>query len=237
MDRSVIRENIVELRGEIYSAAVKAGRNPADIEIVAVTKNVPVETISLAVEEGLLNLGENRVQELISKHHHFGQDVRWHLIGHLQTNKVKAVVGKTSLIHSLDSWRLAVEIDRRSGELGLVTDVLVQVNVSGEETKYGLNPEEVSDFIKDAAGLGGIAVRGLMTVAPYVDDPEEVRPVFRALRGLFGDLRKRFPGVPMSYLSMGMTNDYRVAVEEGANILRVGTGIFGERPGGKAAGD
>lgn len=236
VDRSVISENISGLRADIHRAAVKAGRSPADIEIVAVTKNVPVENITVAVEEGILDLGENRVQELVAKQPHLGQHVRWHLIGHLQTNKVRAVVGRIKLIHSLDSWRLAAEIDRRSGELAVVTAVLIQVNVSGEETKYGLNPEEVPDFIKDCAGLGGISIRGLMTVAPYVDDPEEVRPVFRDLRIMFEDLRKRFPGVPMSYLSMGMTNDYLVAVEEGANILRVGSGIFGERPG-RRAGD
>lgn len=235
MEMSVVRENISRLRGEIFRAAVKAGRNPADIEIIAVTKNVPVETISIAVEEGLLNLGENRVQELTAKRPYLGQNVRWHLIGHLQTNKVRMVVGKVSLIHSLDSWRLAVEIDRRSKDLGVVSDVLLQVNISGEDTKYGLNPAEVPDLIKDAASLGGISIRGLMTVAPYVDDPEEVRPVFRELRSLFEYLRNNSQGVSMSYLSMGMTNDYQVAVEEGANLLRLGTGIFGDRPGGKAA--
>ncbi|MCL6477239.1 MAG: YggS family pyridoxal phosphate-dependent enzyme [Peptococcaceae bacterium] len=229
MERSGIKENLAVLRGNVLAAAVKAGRNPADIKIVAVSKNVPVDRMLTAVEEGVTDLGENRVQELLSKQPHFGSGVRWHLIGHLQTNKVKAVVGRVELIHSLDSWRLAVEIDRRSGEAGVVSEVLVQVNASGEKTKYGLNPVEVPDFIAGTRELPGLAVRGLMTIAPLVDDPEEVRPVFRCVRDLFFDIKQRMPFVSMTYLSMGMTDDYLVAVEEGANILRVGTGIFGAR--------
>lgn len=225
-----VKENLARLREEVFAAAVKAGRNPADIKIIAVTKNISVERISEAVREGAADLGENRVQELLAKQPFFGARVRWHLIGHLQTNKVKAVVGRINLIHSLDSWHLAGEIDRRSREAGVVTEALVQVNVSGEKTKYGLSPEEAPDFIGQAAlDLPGLSVRGLMTIAPLVDDPEEVRPVFRELRNLFGRIRKKIPSVPMEYLSMGMTNDYRVAVEEGSNILRVGTAIFGAR--------
>lgn len=234
MERTDIRDNIISLRGEVYKAAEKVGRSPAGIKVVAVTKNVPVEVISMALGEGVTDLGENRVQELLAKDPHIDRGVNWHLIGHLQTNKVKTVVGKIKLIHSLDSWRLAVEIHRRSGEMGIVSGVLVQVNVSGEKSKYGLSPAEVPDFIKDASDLGGIAIRGLMTVAPMVDNPEEVRPVFRELRVLFEGIKRAFPGVPMEYLSMGMTDDYRVAVEEGSNILRVGTGIFGVRAVGKA---
>ncbi|MFZ5631579.1 MAG: YggS family pyridoxal phosphate-dependent enzyme [Bacillota bacterium] len=229
MERSGIKENLAVLRGKVLAAAVKAGRNPADIKIVAVSKNVSVDRMLTAVEEGVTDLGENRVQELLSKQPHFGPWVRWHLIGHLQTNKVKAVVGRVNLIHSLDSWRLAVEIDRRSVEAGVVSEVLVQVNASGEKTKYGLSPVEVPDFITGARDLPGLAVRGLMTIAPMVDDPEEVRPVFKRLRDLFTGIKQRMPFVPMTYLSMGMTNDYPVAVEEGANVLRVGTGIFGAR--------
>ncbi len=229
MDRSDIRDNIIRLRREVYMTAANVGRSPSGIKIVAVTKNVPVEAILIALEEGVTDLGENRVQELLAKEPIISREVNWHLIGHLQTNKVKTVVGKTKLIHSLDSWRLALEIHRRSADLGIVSGVLVQVNVSGEKSKYGLSPAEVPDFIADASDLGGIAIRGLMTVAPVVDDPEEVRPVFRDLRGLFEGIRQTVPGVTMEYLSMGMTGDYRVAVEEGANILRVGTGIFGGR--------
>ncbi|MFZ5596370.1 MAG: YggS family pyridoxal phosphate-dependent enzyme [Bacillota bacterium] len=225
-----LTEKLDKIRQEIYNSAVKAGRKAADIKIVAVTKNVTVERIAEAVRGGVYDLGENRVQELLSKQPHLGPGVRWHLIGHLQTNKVRAVVGKTVLIHSLDSWRLAVELDGRSTERGIVTDVLVQVNVSGEDTKYGLSVRETADFIKEVSGLSGISVRGLMTIAPQVSDPEQVRPVFRELRSLYDNIKSReIPRVSMDFISMGMTNDYRVAVEEGANILRIGTGIFGER--------
>ncbi len=225
----IIRENLNVLRREISIAAAKAGRKPGGIKIVAVSKGVPVGHMAAALEQGITNLGENRAQELLAKQPHFGPGVRWHLIGHLQTNKVKAVVGKVKLIHSLDSWRLAAEIDRRSREAGVVTEVLVQVNVSGEKSKYGLSPVEAPDFIGDGLSLKGLSVKGLMTIAPYTDDPEEVRPVFVRLRNLFADIRDKMPESSMTYLSMGMTNDYRIAVEEGANILRVGTGIFGAR--------
>ncbi len=229
MDRSVVRENIARLRGQVLAAAVKAGRNPADIKIIAVTKNVPEERMLEALREGITELGENRVQDLLAKQPRFGPGVHWHLIGHLQTNKVKSVVGRVDLIHSLDSWRLACELDRRSREAGLVSEVLVQVNVSGEKSKHGLDPTEVPDFIRSGLDLAGISVRGLMTIAPLVDDPEEVRPVFRDLKRLFDSIRLSIPAVSMTYLSMGMTNDYRVAVEEGANMLRVGTAIFSGR--------
>lgn len=229
MEGPVIRENLSRLRAEIFTAAVKAGRNPADIKIIAVSKNVSKDRIREALIEGVTDLGENRVQELLTKQPNFGPGIRWHLIGHLQTNKVKSVVGKIVLIHSLDSWRLACEIDSRSREAGVVSGVLVQVNVSGEESKYGLSPAEVPDFIESGLDLPGISIRGLMTVAPMVDKPEEVRPVFKNLKILFDKIKIMMPAVPMTYLSMGMTSDYRVAVEEGANVLRVGTGIFGAR--------
>ena len=225
----MISENISRLRAEVASAAVKAGRNPADIKIIAVTKNVPLESVLEARREGMADLGENRVQELLAKQPLAGPGARWHLIGHLQTNKVRLVVGRVSLIHSLDSWRLACEIDRRSRESGVISEVLVQVNVSGEKSKYGLGPAEVQDFIESALDLPGISVRGLMTVAPLVADPEESRPVFRGLKNLYHSISWRLPAAPLAYLSMGMTNDYRVAVEEGANLLRVGTAIFGAR--------
>lgn len=225
-----IKENLARLRQEVFTAAVKAGRNPADIRIIAVTKNMSVDRMSEAAAEGVADFGENRVQELLAKQPHFGPGVQWHLIGHLQTNKVKAVVGRIKLIHSLDSWQLACEIDRRSGEAGIVSEVLVQVNVSGEKSKYGLIPGEVPDYIASAGReLPGLSIRGLMTIAPLVDDPEEARPVFRDLKNLFDSIKNKMPFIPAVYLSMGMTGDYRVAVEEGANILRVGTGIFGSR--------
>lgn len=224
----MVRENLREIRGEIEKAAMKAGRNPADIKIIAVTKNIIIDRIVPVINEGLTDLGENRVQEFLEKQPLLGTDIQWHLIGHLQTNKVKAVVGKISLIHSLDSWRLALEIDKKSKEADVVQEVLVQVNVSGENTKYGLSPQEVYDFVRDGHDLKGITIRGLMTIAPFVNDPEEVRPYFRELRDLLNRLRKKMPALPMTLLSMGMTNDYQVAVEEGANILRIGTGIFSD---------
>lgn len=227
MDRSTIEENLIRLRSEIFNVAGKADRS-ADIQLVAVSKNVSVERIQMALQAGVTDLGENKVQELLAKQPHFGQ-VNWHLIGHLQVNKVKKLVGRTRLIHSLDSWRLAEEIDRRSREMGIVSEVLVQVNISGEDTKAGMVPSDVSGFIRALTDLPGLSVRGLMTVAPLVDDPELVRPIFKELRELFSDVKNRVVGVKMKYLSMGMTNDYRVAIEEGANILRVGTGIFGDR--------
>ncbi len=168
--------------------------------------------------------------ELLAKQPLVGSGVRWHFIGHLQTNKVKPLVGKIYLIHSLDSWKLALEINRRSGEAGVISEALVQVNVSGEKSKHGLGPGEAAEFIASAAtDLPGVSVRGLMTMAPLVDDPEEARPVFRKLKELFVRIKQQVPEVPMEYLSMGMTGDYRVAVEEGSNMIRVGTGIFGGR--------
>lgn len=230
MNGIFVKENLARLRRVVNETALKAGRNPDDINILAVTKTVPVEQAAVVVKEGIKNLGENRVQELVAKYPFFGPPVQWHLIGHLQTNKVKAVVSRVHLIHSLDSWRLAEEIDRRSRQFEKVTDVLVQVNVSGEKSKYGLKPAEVTDFVIAAQDLTGISVKGLMTVAPMVGDPEEVRPVFRELYYLYRDIKKmEISGLQMSYLSMGMSNDYQVAIEEGANILRIGSGIFGPR--------
>lgn len=225
----MVKENIARLQGEIYRTAIQAGRNPADIRIIAVTKNVPVDRIIPALGEGVTDLGENRVQELLDKQPGLDPGLRWHMIGHLQTNKVKSIIGKIFLIHSLDSWRLAVEIDGRSREAGIVSEVLVQVNVAGEETKYGLEPLEVADFIREGMSLKGLSIKGLMTIAPYTGDPGEVRPVFAKLRGLFNDIRNKMPEVPLTHLSMGMTNDFLVAVEEGATLLRIGTGIFGGR--------
>ena len=229
MEQYGIKENILRLRKEVFTAALKAGRNPDDIKIIAVTKHVSIERIREAVQEDIIDLGENRVQELLTKQPHLGPGINWHHIGHLQTNKVKSVVGQVSLIHSLDSWRLACDIDRRSREIGIVSDVLVQVNVSQEESKYGLNPAEVMDFVGSGRNLAGLSFKGLMTIAPLVEDPEKVRRYFRELKKLYDLIRERVPEVPMVYLSMGMSNDYCIAVEEGANILRVGTAIFGSR--------
>ncbi|RKO67430.1 YggS family pyridoxal phosphate-dependent enzyme [Desulfofundulus salinus] len=224
-----VRENLSHVIEQVTKAAKKAGRDPGSVKLVAVTKNVSVDIMREALAAGINAFGENRVQELVVKHPQLPVDVEWHLIGHLQTNKVKYIVDKVRLIHSLDSWRLAREISRRAQEQGLTVEVLVQVNISGEQTKYGLPPAEVRNFIAGVAELPGICVRGLMTIAPLVPDPEEVRPVFRELYQMVGWLKQELPGIPLDFLSMGMSNDFTVAVEEGANIIRVGSAIFGPR--------
>lgn len=224
-----VRANLQQVLERVAAAAARAGRRPEEIKLVAVTKGVPVEVMKEALAAGVKAFGENRAQELAAKYPLFPPGVEWHFIGHLQTNKVKQVMERACLIHSLDSWRLALEISKRAKERGKTVPVLVQVNVSGEKTKYGLAPGEVKDFLLEVSALPGIAVRGLMTIAPLVDDPEEARPVFRELCRLAARLRAELPAVDLELLSMGMSNDYTVAVEEGANIIRVGSAIFGPR--------
>ncbi|MDI6632416.1 MAG: YggS family pyridoxal phosphate-dependent enzyme [Bacillota bacterium] len=224
----VIGRNLQRVREEIARAARRAGRDPAEIKIVAVSKGVPVAAVRTAQALGLTAFGESRVQEFVRKYREIGDQVEWHFIGYLQRNKVKYLLGRVQLIHSLDRWNLAVELDRRGVKRGVVFDVLVQVNIAREPGKHGLYEEEVRDFLAAAADLAGVRVRGLMTLAPYVQDPEEARPVFRRLRELAGRCRD-VPGVMMEFLSMGMTQDFAVAVEEGANLVRIGTAIFGFR--------
>jgi len=228
---SDIRENLRRVQEEAAAAARRAGRLPGEVQLVAVTKTVPPERIKEALAAGVTACGENRVQELLVKQPLLPPGVQWHLIGHLQTNKVKSVIGRVALIHSLDSLHLAREIGRRSLERGWTAQALVQVNVAGEPTKYGLAPAEVADFLAECLSIEGLRIRGLMTIAPLVPRAEEVRPVFRALRLLAEKIRGDIPGVSMDFLSMGMTNDFTVAIEEGASIIRVGTAIFGSREG------
>ena len=225
-----LERSISEVRRRIREAARRSGREEKEITLVAVSKTVGVEEITRAAALGITDFGENRVQEFLPK---FKQlpDLRWHFIGHLQTNKVKDVVGKACLIHSLDRWRLAEYIDDKARSLGIsVIDVLVEVNVSGEASKYGMLPQDVPSFLDAVDGLERIRVRGLMTVAPQVDDPELVRPVFKELRDIFDNIKKKgYRNTQMLYLSMGMTQDFEVAIEEGSNMVRVGTAIFGTR--------
>ncbi len=224
-----IIDNIGEVRERVRKSAEKVGRDPDEIKIVAVTKTVPVEKIKLAVESGLTILGENRVQELLEKDPALS-GVEWHLIGHLQTNKVKYIVDKVSMLHSLDSIGLAGEISKRMNTLGRVMEVLVQVNVAGEESKFGIKPSEAVGFVDAVRKLPGLKLKGLMTIAPMVTDPEETRPVFRQLKNLAEEIKTMgYPEVEMSHLSMGMSNDYKVAVEEGATLIRLGSTIFGSR--------
>ena len=223
-----IKNNLEIIKEKIKKAALKANRNPEEIKLVAVTKTATIEQIKEAISAGVKIIGENKVQEAKEKYQILSADIEWHLVGHLQTNKVKYAIEIFDLIHSVDSIKLAEEIDRRSQQFGMITNVLVEVNVSGEETKYGIKPEEVEYFLKEISEFSRIKVRGLMTIAPITEDKEEVRPYFRKLRELSKEIkRKNIKNVKMDYLSMGMTEDFEVAIEEGANMVRIGRGIFG----------
>ncbi|MBA1333768.1 MAG: UPF0001 protein YggS [Firmicutes bacterium] len=226
-----IRSNIQEIEYRIAKAASMAGRSRDEIKLVGVTKTVGIETIKEAIEAGINVIGENRVQEMEEKYGKLlDYPLEWHLIGHLQSNKVKYIVDKVDLIHSIDRMSVVEEIEKRAAGIDRRVDVLLQVNVSGEETKFGIPPEKLMGFIDRARQCKFMNIKGLMTIAPYTEDPETVRPVFRKLHEIFMELKeKKLDGVSMEYLSMGMTGDFEVAIEEGANIVRIGSGIFGER--------
>ena len=232
-----IKENINNIMERVSKAAIRSGRNAEMVKVVAVTKNVEADRILEAINTNVLDLGENRVQELVRKFEELsnktnliGKSINWHLIGHLQKNKVKYIADKVKMIHSLDSLGLAREINNRMEKIQKVMNVLVQINVALEESKFGIKPYEVEDFINELRQFNHIKVKGLMTVAPKTSQPEEVRPVFRELKKIFIDIsRKNIDNIDMVYLSMGMSNDFEVAIEEGANIIRVGTSIFGKR--------
>lgn len=227
---SYLTENLHQVREMIREAAIRAGRNPADVSLIAVSKTVPVDVLRETVEAGILTFGENRVQELTEKYPQLPPEINWHLIGHLQTNKVKYIVDKVALIHSLDRFPLAEEINRRGEQKGQIINTLVQVNVAGEDTKFGLPPGEVKGFVEEVSCLPFVRICGLMTIAPYVTNPEEVRPVFRELRiqaNKFSEDKVR--GFAGNLLSMGMSGDFTVAIEEGANLVRIGSKIFGAR--------
>ena len=216
-----IAENIRMIEAEKADAATRSGRKPEDVLLCAVTKNHIPEEINQAIEAGVTDIGENRVQELLDKYDKVAP-VRWHMIGHLQTNKVKYIIDKVCLIHSVDSFKLAEEIDKRAALHGITMDILLEVNAAEDEAKFGVDLESTEKLL--------INVRGLMTIAPFEEDPEEVRPYFSSMRKLYEELSKiDHPRVNFSYLSMGMSNDRVVAVEEGATIIRVGTAIFGAR--------
>lgn len=226
----MIKENLSRIQQYIDEAAGRVGRAGATVTLVAVTKTQPVENIQQVVDAGVLDLAENRVQELVTKFPLVEGDIRWHLIGSLQTNKVKQIIDKVYLIHSLDRWSLAEEIDQRAGQHGLVCRVLIQVNVSGELSKQGISPEEVPDFVRRAASLSGLSICGLMTMAPFFTEPEDTREVFRKLKDLAQSVANmNLPGVSMDCLSMGMSNDFQVAIEEGATMVRIGSDIFNPR--------
>ena len=226
----MIRENISEVKEKIRAACEKSGHSPEDVTLIAVSKTKPVSAIREAYEAGIRDFGENKVQELMEKIPALPSDIRWHMIGHLQRNKVKYLIGRVALIHSVDSLRLAEEISRESLRKGVETDLLMEVNIAGEESKYGVVPSDAALLAESIAALPAVRLKGLMTVAPYVESPEKNRLYFQKLRELSVDIsRKNIDNVSMNVLSMGMTGDYGIAVEEGAVYVRVGTGIFGER--------
>jgi len=226
----VIEANLKEVEQNILTACNKCGRSREEVTLIAVSKTKPVSMLEEAHSAGIRNFGENKVQEMCEKYEVMEKDIRWHMIGHLQTNKVKYLIGKTSLIHSVDSYKLACEIEKQAAKHNCIMDILIEVNIAEEETKFGLSEEEVIDLVKQIAQLPHVRIKGLMTVAPYVVDSEENRPFFRKIKQLSVDINNQnIDNVSMNILSMGMTGDYMVAIEEGATMVRVGTGIFGER--------
>lgn len=226
----MIRTQLEEVQERIRKACQRSGRSPEDVTLIAVSKTKPVSMIREAMEAGQTVFGENKVQELCAKYKELPKDLSWHMIGHLQRNKVKYIADKAALIHSVDSLRLAETIEQEGARHNRVIPVLIEVNVAQEESKFGVSLEETLPLIEEIAGMPHVKIRGLMTIAPFVENPEENRPVFAALRQLSVDIKgKNMNNVDMDILSMGMTNDYEVAVEEGATMVRVGTGIFGAR--------
>lgn len=225
-----IADNLKTVADRIASAAKSSGRDLSSVKLVVVTKTVDVDRIREAVDAGASILGENRVQEAKEKIEKLGPIASWHLIGHLQTNKAKYAVKLFYLIHSVDSLELAKEIDKQAAKIGKVQDVLIEVSISGEASKAGVAPENAAALIKDAVKLKNISIKGLMTIPPFSDNPEDSRPYFKKLRELSESVaRENIPGVSMKELSMGMSGDFEVAIEEGSTMVRVGTAIFGKR--------
>ena len=226
----MIRDQLHEVETRIQAACARAGRKREEVTLIAVSKTKPVEVLREAYDLGVRVFGENKVQELTEKFGALPTDIHWHMIGHLQTNKVKYIVEKAELIHSVDSFRLAQAIEKEAAKRGLTSDILVEVNVAEEESKFGVRVNEVISFIETLAQFPHLHVCGLMTIAPFVENPEENMPIFKNLHKLSVDIaHKNIDNVNVNILSMGMTNDYEVAIEEGATMVRVGTGIFGAR--------
>lgn len=227
----MLKENYEEVRRKIDEACKRTGRNPADVTLIAVSKTKPLSDIEEIIRDtSAIDFGENKVQELVEKYENVSKPVNWHMIGHLQTNKVKYIVDKVCMIHSVDSLNLAKTIEKEASKRNVTVNVLIEVNVAQEESKFGVSVDEVLPLINEIKNLQHVRVKGLMTIAPFVDDPEDNRVYFRKLRDLSLDIQsKSIDNIDMSVLSMGMTNDYEVAVEEGATLVRVGTGIFGAR--------
>jgi PLP dependent protein len=224
----MVAENVKNLQDRIASQCKLVGRNPAEITMIAVTKTYSIDHIQEAVHAGLYHIGENYVQEMQEKHNSLHDDkIKWHFIGHLQTNKVKYIIDWVYFIHSVDSLSLAQEISKRAERIGQNINTLVEVNTSGEESKYGIFPDQTEELVKSIVKLPHINLDGLMTIGPFLPDPESSRPAFRMLKEIKQNIEQK--GIPLRHLSMGMSNDFEVAIEEGATMLRIGTAIFGQR--------
>ena len=226
----MLKENLEQVQKNVCAACEKAGRNRNEVTLIAVSKTKPVEMLQEIYDCGVRDFGENKVQEMCDKMEVLPEDIHWHMIGHLQTNKVKYIVGRTTLIHSVDSIKLANEIQKQAEKKDVIADMLVEVNIAEEESKFGIHKEETIELVREIAKLPNIRIKGLMTIAPFVENAEDNRLYFREIRQLSVDIKNQnIDNVSMDVLSMGMTGDYMVAIEEGATLVRVGTGIFGER--------
>ncbi len=226
----MIRDNIRYVEKQIKDSCSKVGRKADEVTLISVSKTKPIEMLQEAYDAGSRDFGENKVQELVDKYEVLPKDIRWHMIGHLQRNKVKYIVDKVYLIHSVDSLRLAEEISKEAIKKQVDVNILVEVNVAGEESKFGTDCEEAKKLVREISKLPNVHIKGLMTIAPMVNEAEENRTYFQGLKKLSVDInQENIDNVTMDILSMGMTGDYEVAVEEGATMVRVGTGIFGER--------
>ncbi|MCR5737866.1 MAG: YggS family pyridoxal phosphate-dependent enzyme [Eubacterium sp.] len=226
----MILENIKEVQENINAACAKVGRDPSEVTLIAVSKTKPYTMIEEALKSGTLDYGENKVQEITEKYEILPKNIRWHMIGHLQRNKVKYLVGKTAFIHSVDSVRLAEQIEKEYAKADEIANILIEVNMAEEESKFGITSTETEEMVREISQFPHIRIQGLMTIAPYTENPETNRGYFRNMKQLSVDIsKKNIDNVNMSVLSMGMTGDYQVAIEEGATMVRVGTGIFGER--------
>lgn len=225
----MLADNLALVQKKIADACIASGRKPEEVTLVAVSKTKPVELLMEAYNAGARVFGENKVQEIVDKYDKMPSDVKWHMIGHLQRNKVKYIIDKVAMIHSVDSVRLAETIEQEAAKKDICMPVLIEVNVAEEESKFGLSVDEVMPFVEEIAKYPHLKVMGLMTIAPFVENPEENREVFRKLKKLSVDIAaKNINNITMNVLSMGMTGDYEVAATEGATMVRVGTGIFGE---------
>lgn len=226
----MLKENLQSVEENIKKACEKAGRKREDVTLIAVSKTKPVEMLQEIYDQNIRNFGENKVQEMCDKMEVLPRDIKWHMIGHLQTNKIKYIIGKTELIHSVDSLHLAQEISKQAVKHDVQTDILIEINIANEQTKFGIDAGDTIQLVREIAVLPNIHIKGLMTIAPFVENPEDNRLYFRRIHQLSVDITKEnIDNVSMDILSMGMTGDYMIAIEEGATMVRVGTGIFGER--------